>query len=171
MDVLGSAWAGTLFAGVFGLCVGSFANVVIYRTPRDGLSVLRPARSFCPACRAPIVWRDNVPVLSWLLLRGRCRACGASIGLRYPAVELVVGALFAAAWWLIRPSDVESFARLFSAWLLAFAGTCVTLIDLEHLIIPDAITYPGAAAGLLLSVWAPALHAGHVAYQADSPHV
>ena len=171
MDVLGSAWTGSLFAGVFGLCAGSFANVVIYRTPRDGLSVVRPARSFCPACRAPIGWRDNLPVLSWLLLRGRCRACQASIGVRYPAVELLVGGLFAAAWWLIRPVDADSFARLFMAWLLAFAGVCVTLIDLEHLIIPDAITYPGAALGLALSVWSPALHAGQVAWQADAPRV
>lgn len=171
MDVLGSAWTGSLFAGAFGLCAGSFANVVIYRTPRDGLSVVRPARSFCPSCRAPIGWRDNLPVLSWLLLRGRCRACSASIGIRYPVVELVVGALFAVAWWLIRPVDADGFARLLMAWLLAFSGVCVTLIDLEHLIIPDAITYPGTAAGLALSLWSPALHAGQVAFRADSPHL
>jgi leader peptidase (prepilin peptidase)/N-methyltransferase len=169
MDVLGP-WGGALFAGLMGLCVGSFANVVIYRTPRDGLSVLRPARSFCPSCRAPIAWRDNLPVLSWLLLGGRCRSCRAPIGARYPGVELLTGLLFAAAWWWSPPVDAEAAAHLLAAWLLAFCCVSVTLIDLEHLIIPDAITYPGMVAGLLASLAAPTLHVGHWAWRAQSPH-
>src|SRR5215813_9359816 len=112
MDVLGSSWSGVLLAGLLGLSVGSFANVVIYRTPRDGLSVLRPARSFCPSCSASIGWRDNIPLLSWLLLGGRCRSCRASIGMRYPAVELLVGLLFAAAWWWLPPVNADAALRL-----------------------------------------------------------
>jgi len=171
MDALGQHWGGALIAGLFGLCVGSFANVVIYRSPREGLSVLQPARSFCPGCRAPVSWRDNVPVLSWLLLRGRCRSCHAPIAWRYPAVELLVGALFAAAWWLSPPVDTPSFGRLLALWLLAYSCVAVTLIDLEHFIIPDVVTYPGALAGLLLSLAFPALHTGHVGFRSDSPHL
>jgi leader peptidase (prepilin peptidase)/N-methyltransferase len=170
MSALGSSWGGPLFAGLLGLCVGSFANVVIYRTPRDGLSVLRPARSFCPSCRAAIAWRDNLPVLSWLLLGGRCRSCRAPIAPRYPAVELVVGLLFAAAWWWRPPVDADAAAHLLVAWLLAFCCVAVTLIDLEHLIIPDAITYPGMLTGLVLSLAAPTLHVGHWGWREASPH-
>jgi leader peptidase (prepilin peptidase)/N-methyltransferase len=171
MDALGQHWAGPLLAGLFGLCVGSFANVVIYRTPREGLSVLRPARSFCPACRAPVAARDNLPVVSWLLLGGRCRACRAPIGVRYPAVELLIGALFALAWWASPPVDAVAAGRLAALWMLAFACVTVTLIDLEHLIIPDAITYPGMACGLLLSLAVPALHAGHAGFRAGDPRL
>ncbi len=169
MEPLGQHWVAGLLAGALGLCAGSFANVVIYRSPREGLSVLRPARSFCPACRAPVAFHDNVPLLSWMLLAGRCRSCRAPIGWRYPAVELLVGVLFALAWWLRPPVDSLSAAWLAATWLLAFACVAVTLIDLEHLIIPDVITYPVALAGLLLSAAFPALHAGHVGWQPDAP--
>lgn len=171
MDASGPAWPGIVVAGVVGLCVGSFANVVIYRSPREGLSVLSPARSFCPGCRAPVAARDNVPVLSWLLLRGRCRRCGTQISARYPAVELALGLLFAAAWWLWPPAGAAEAGPLAAAWLLAFACVTVTLIDLEHFIIPDVITYPGTALGLALSLAYPALHLGHVAFQADAPRL
>lgn len=171
MDASGPGWAGVVVAGVVGLCFGSFANVVIYRSPREGLSVLSPARSFCPGCRNPVAARDNLPVLSWLALRGRCRSCGMRIPVRYPAVELLVGLLFAAAWWLWPPADVAAAGPLLAGWLLAFACVTVTLIDLEHFIIPDVITYPGTALGLLLSLAFPALHAGHVAFEADAPRL
>lgn len=85
-------------AGLLGLAVGSFLNVVIYRVPR-GESLSRP-RSRCPGCQTPIRWYDNVPVASWLLLRGRCRACAARISVQYPLVELATGAAFAAAFLL-----------------------------------------------------------------------
>ena len=81
--------------GVLGLLIGSFLNVVIYRVPR-GMSLVRPGSS-CPSCGAPIRWFDNVPVLSWIALRGRCRRCRRPISLRYPLVELATGAIFAAA--------------------------------------------------------------------------
>ena len=73
-------------ASAFGLCVGSFLNVCIYRLPREGLSIGKPRRSFCPSCKEKIFWADNIPVLSWLLLRGRCRSCRSSISIRYPLV-------------------------------------------------------------------------------------
>lgn len=123
-------------AGLLGLALGSFASVPIHRWPRRQ-TVTEPRRSRCPACDAPIGARDNVPVLSWLLLRGRCRACGARIGWRYPAVELATAVLFAAAaaivgWrWLL-------LAVLVLAWALVVA----TAIDLEHRIIPNRLTYP-----------------------------
>src|SRR5207302_7051846 len=85
----------SLFAIVAGLIFGSFLNVCIYRLPRD-LSVMSPSRSFCPACEHQIAWYDNIPVVSYLLLRARCRHCGAHIPLRYPLVELLTGVLFFA---------------------------------------------------------------------------
>jgi leader peptidase (prepilin peptidase) / N-methyltransferase len=169
MEPLGQHWIAGLAAGLFGLCVGSFANVVIFRSPRDGMSVVKPARSFCPSCRAPVAFRDNVPLVSWMLLGGRCRSCRAPIGWRYPAVELAMGVLFALAWWLMPPVDPLAMGRLLAAWLLVFACVAVTLIDLEHLIIPDVITYPVTVMGLVLSVAFPGLHQGHAGFQPDAP--
>ena len=82
------------FAGAFGLVVGSFLNVAIHRLPLEGETVSRPRRSRCPACRTELTWRDNLPVLSWLLLRGRCRTCGWRIPVRYPLVELLTAFLW-----------------------------------------------------------------------------
>lgn len=121
--------------GLLGLAVGSFLNVVIWRVPRDE-SVVHP-RSHCPACGAPISAADNIPVLSWALLRGRCRSCGARIGVRYPLVELGCAALFAA-----------TGARFGAAWelpaYLVFAAALLALsiIDLEHYRLPNRIVYP-----------------------------
>jgi leader peptidase (prepilin peptidase) / N-methyltransferase len=131
------------FAGAFGLLVGSFLNVVIHRVPR-GESVVRP-RSRCPRCGAGIRAFDNVPVLSWLWLRGRCRDCGAPISWRYPAFELATGLVFAAIAWRYGPSLEALLWMGFAAALLA-AGA----IDFEHQIIPDEISLGGLAAGLLL---------------------
>jgi leader peptidase (prepilin peptidase)/N-methyltransferase len=132
-----------LYAAVFGLIVGSYLNVVIYRVPR-GLSTVRP-RSRCPQCGAAIRALDNIPVASWLALRGRCRNCGARISWRYPLVEAATGALFAAC-----------FLRFGVTWeLLAAAIFCglmvaLALIDYDHMILPDVITYPAMAAGIVL---------------------
>lgn len=131
---------GLLIGGcaVLGLIVGSFLNVVIYRIPRNE-SVVSP-RSRCPACAAPILERDNIPVLSWLLLRGRCRNCRSPISIRYPLVELTGAALFAGA-----------AARLGYRWdlpaFLAFLAGLLALsyIDVEHLILPKKIVYPNLA--------------------------
>ena len=127
---------------LFGLVIGSFLNVVIARLP-EGKSVLRP-RSACPGCGAAIAWYDNIPVLSFALLRGRCRACGMAIPRRYPIVEAATGAAFALAYGLLGPTPDFVVAAALLAALIA-----ITAIDLSHQIIPDVITLPGILAGVL----------------------
>ena len=135
---------GVVVAGLFGLIVGSFLNVVVHRLPR-GESLVSP-RSRCPSCGAPIAAWDNVPVLSWLILRGRCRACRAPIGVRYPAIELADGVL-----WALVFRFAPSWGDLASGALLASACLALMAIDYDHQILPDVITLPGIAAGLALS--------------------
>jgi leader peptidase (prepilin peptidase)/N-methyltransferase len=130
---------------LFGLVIGSFLNVVIARLP-ERRSLWRPG-SACPACGAAIAWYDNVPVISYLALRARCRACGVAISPRYPAVELLTGAAFLAAWAAFGPSARFAAAAALLAGLIA-----ITAIDLQHQIIPDAITLPGIVAGVLIGV-------------------
>lgn len=132
-------------AAAYGLVLGSFLNVVVHRVPRQ-MSVLAP-RSHCPACGRLIRWFDNLPVLSWLLLRGRCRRCGARISVRYPLVELATGLLLAAVADRFGVSVQGAAALVFGALLLALA-----LIDLEHFLLPDVLTLPGIAAGMLFSL-------------------
>lgn len=162
-------WFGMAVALGLGLSVGSFGNVLIYRLPLERLSILKPARSFCPSCKTQLTWRDNVPVLGWLLLRGRCRHCNEQISARYPLIELIVGLLFAWIWWLQPPVDTQAAIHL--AVMLYLATTCVVIsaIDLEHTIIPDRVTLPGMAVGVLLSVAFPFLHAEHPPYDAMDP--
>jgi leader peptidase (prepilin peptidase)/N-methyltransferase len=131
-----------LFAFLFGTVVGSFLNVCIHRLPREE-SIVTP-RSHCPACLTTIHAMDNIPLLSFALLRGRCRACGNPISWRYPLVEALTGLLFALT--------VAQFGvTLQTAFLLAFlsALVVVSFIDLDHQIIPNAITLPGIPLGLL----------------------
>jgi len=130
---------------LFGLAVGSFANVVVYRLPLER-SLSHP-RSQCPRCGAPIRAWQNVPVLSWLLLRGRCAACRAPIAWRYPAVELVNGLMWTG---LAAPGPVG--ARTLFEMVLVTALLVLGLIDLDHQILPDAITLPGTALGLAVSL-------------------
>ena len=130
------------FLVVLGLCLGSFLNVVIHRLPL-GESLVRP-RSHCPACMHPIAAYDNIPVLSFLFLRGRCRNCKAAISVRYPAVELAAAACLLLGL-LSSPSLVGGSAR--SVFLLSMLA--VTLIDLDHRIIPDEISLPGIVLGIL----------------------
>src|ERR687885_1114910 len=133
------------FAAVMGAVFGSFLNVVAYRLPR-GESLSRPA-SRCPGCETPIRPYDNVPVLSWLLLRGRCRACGARISPRYPAVEAATAVLYAAVA-VGRHGALDIALGL----LLVTALVPITLIDLDLRLIPNAITLPAAVAALLAAV-------------------
>src|SRR5712691_8671461 len=135
-------------AGLFGLLIGSFLNVCIYRLPRD-LSVVMP-RSFCPECEKPIAWFDNVPLLSFALLRGRCRHCGQPIPMRYPIVELLTAAAFACAIWFL---GVTAAGLKFCV----FGAILVTLVfsDLEERILPDEFTLGGTAAGLLFAAFLP----------------
>jgi leader peptidase (prepilin peptidase)/N-methyltransferase len=142
MPVIEPTGAMLAVASVLGLLVGSFLNVVIHRLPR-GESVVHP-RSRCPACGAPIRARDNVPVLSWLWLRGRCRDCGAPISARYPAVEALTGLVF---WAVAARYGVSLATPLY--WLFAAGLIAAALIDFDHQIIPDEISLGGLALGLV----------------------
>ena len=132
-------WAGCV--GVLGLLVGSFVNVVAHRVPA-GLSVVRPA-SACPQCRHVVRGRDNVPVLSWLLLRGRCRDCSARIPARYPLVEAGTGLLFVLV--SVRLAGRGELSVLAACLVVAAAGVALALIDLEHGRLPFSITATAAA--------------------------
>jgi leader peptidase (prepilin peptidase)/N-methyltransferase len=137
---------------VYGACIGSFLNVVIYRVPA-GKSVVRPG-SAC-ACGAPIAWYDNIPILSWIFLRGRARCCGRHFSARYPLVELLTAALFVACWLRFSP------AAALCGWVLLGSLICATFIDLDHMVIPDVFTIGLAIEGVVLSVLVPALHGEH----------
>jgi len=133
------------FVGVFGAMLGSFLNVCVYRLPRNE-SVVAP-RSRCPSCGTPIAWYDNLPVLSWLVLRARCRHCRARISVQYPLVELAVGLVWAGAVWWLGPS----FEALRAA-LLATLALGIALTDAQHYTIPDEFSLGGLGAGLALSL-------------------
>ncbi|MFA6599733.1 MAG: prepilin peptidase [Candidatus Omnitrophota bacterium] len=133
-----------------GLCVGSFLNVCIHRMPKEE-SIVSPG-SHCPACGKPVAWYDNVPLVSYLLLRGKCRQCGAKISPRYFVVELVTALLWFLLW--LRFGAGASFA---AGAVLVSVLLAVTMTDLETGLIPDKMTYPGMAVGLLLSAAFPAL--------------
>ncbi|MBY0399212.1 prepilin peptidase [Myxococcota bacterium] len=128
---------------VVGLLIGSFLNVVIHRVPA-GLSIVHPA-SHCPSCRSPIAPWDNVPVLSYLFLRGRCRHCSIPISLRYPAVELLTGCVFLAIAW-----QFGAGAWTVVLWSFAAALIAAALIDADHQIIPDGISLGGLLVALLV---------------------
>lgn len=147
-------------AGIFGSMLGSFLNVVIYRLPRRESLVLPGSR--CPSCETPIRWFDNIPVLSWLALRGRCRACKAAISPRYLFIEALTAALsvLVAARFLTGGADAD-WARFVAVECLVLALVAVTFIDLDHRIIPDKITKPGMVLALLFSIVAPGLHQIH----------
>jgi leader peptidase (prepilin peptidase)/N-methyltransferase len=134
-----------VLTGVVGAVVGSFLNVVIHRLPR-GESVVKP-RSRCPECGAQIAGYDNVPVISWLVLRGRCRHCGTGISPRYPAVELLTAAAFVGVV-LVRGFDDDLVLELpFVAALIALAG-----IDFDRRLLPNKIVYPLAAYGVVATL-------------------
>lgn len=144
-------WFFPLAAALLGASVGSFLNVVIYRLPKEE-SIVSPG-SHC-ACGQPIRWFDNIPVLSWLLLRGRARCCGRKFSFRYPFVELLTALLFVACW--LRFPPVVALC----GWLLLSCLIAATFIDLDHFIIPDVFSIGLGVAGVLLSSLVPALH-GH----------
>src|SRR3954470_7836911 len=131
-------------AFVGGMLTGSFVGVVAHRVPR-GLSIVGP-RSVCDSCGTQIAAYDNVPVISWLMLRGRCRSCDASIPARYPLVELAVGLAFAATAVVLRDDPAQlALGLVFVAMLAA-----ITLTDLEGQIIPNSVLLVGAATGLVM---------------------
>ncbi len=133
------------FSFCFGAIMGSFANVCIWRLPREE-SLVRP-KSHCPKCQTPIAWHDNIPVVSFLRLGGRCRHCKELISLKYPLVELLIGLIFVGMYW--------RYGLTLTALIYAFVAMAlvvITFIDLDHFIIPNEITYGGILAGLLLAI-------------------
>ena len=143
-----------IFAFLFGLVFGSFLNVVIYRVPRR-LSVVKP-RSACPNCGAAIRGYDNIPVLSWIILRGRCRDCAHPISARYAMVELLCGFLFVSAYFYVAPIDTPvqlwTLIKLCSFFFLLLG---LIFIDFGHHLLPDALTLPGLLIGILFSLVVP----------------
>jgi leader peptidase (prepilin peptidase)/N-methyltransferase len=137
-----------VIAFVFGLLIGSFLNVCIYRLPRD-LSVVRP-RSYCPSCEHPIAWYDNVPLLSFVILGGRCRYCKAAISARYPIVELITGVFFCIFVARLGANLNAVKFCLYSALLIG-----LTFADLEQRILPDEFTLGGLGVGLVLAWFVP----------------
>ncbi len=135
-------WAETALVFILGLLLGSFANVVIHRYPK-GESVVRP-RSKCPKCGKPIAAWDNIPVLSWVFLGGRCRACKAPISMRYPTVEFITGVLFAAVF-IKHGMTWSTLEYLILVWSLVV----VSFIDMDLMILPDVFTLSGIVLGLL----------------------
>lgn len=140
----------SLFAFVLGTAIGSFLNVCIYRLPLD-LSINQPKRSFCPSCKKPIPWHQNIPLVSWLILRGRCAHCGNRIAFRYFGVELLTGLLFLCVWLAFPPAMALAY------WIFVALVLVATFIDFEHFIIPDQITIGGTVAGVLASLAVPEL--------------
>jgi leader peptidase (prepilin peptidase)/N-methyltransferase len=152
-----------VFAALYGACIGSFLNVCIYRIPRDE-SVVRP-RSHCPHCNRLIPWYLNIPLLSWVLLRGRCRFCNGPIAARYVLVELLTAILFLAVFlqWAPLPrvlgfQPLPELAMVPIYWVFLAGLVLGTFVDFEHMIIPDSVTIGGIVAGLVFSVLVPALH-------------
>ena len=133
---------------LFGLLTGSFLNVCIYRWPRD-LSVVRP-RSHCVACGKTVAWYDNMPIVSYLILRGRCRYCSARISWRYPVVELLTGSLFLV---FVAELGISLVALKMCIYSAALVG--LVFADLEERILPDELTLGGTLAGLLFAVFVP----------------
>jgi len=138
-----------VFVFAMGASIGSFLNVIILRLPL-GLSVIRPA-SHC-SCGRPIAWYDNIPILSWFVLRGRARCCGSRFSFRYPFVEALTAGLFLACWRLLPPGPAVC------GWILMSGLVAAAFIDADHLVIPDAFSLGLGVAGVLLSFAAPDLH-------------
>jgi leader peptidase (prepilin peptidase)/N-methyltransferase len=136
---------------MFGMCIGSFLNVCIFRLP-SSMSIIRPSHSLCPHCKSAIKFYDNIPVISYLWLKGRCRNCKASISLRYPLVELITGILAVAILFLSGLTLEGLVYFIFISSLLV-----ITFIDIDHKIIPDVITLPGIPIGIAASFLLPAM--------------
>ncbi len=138
------SWLVVTWAAVLGAVLGSFLNVCVYRWPM-GQSVVRP-RSRCPSCGSGIAWYDNVPVLSWLVLRGRCRRCGEPISVQYPLVELACAAIWALS---VLHWGVSVEALRGAVFVMILLG--ISLTDAQHMVIPDEFTWTGAALGLVFA--------------------
>jgi len=131
-----------VFFFILGAIFGSFGNVIIYRLPKEE-SIVKP-RSYCYSCKTPIKWYDNIPILSWFILRGRCRHCGARFSFRYPLVELIMAVLFMLSYHYVGISW-----SLLEYLIFIFGLVVCTFIDLDHMILPDEFTLSGIVIGLL----------------------
>jgi leader peptidase (prepilin peptidase)/N-methyltransferase len=155
---------GTIFAGLLGLAFGSFLNVCLSRWP-EGESIVQP-RSHCGQCGRTLTWWENLPLASWLALRGRCRTCHAWIGWRHPLVELAVGVLWATVVWHFSNFDPEmppaaiysGLITVFGKMLLCWLLVALAVLDFENLWLPNRLTMPGTVAGFLFVVSSTALH-------------
>ncbi len=136
---------------IIGMVMGSFYNVLIYRLPRK-ISIIDPKRSFCPICGHQLAWKDNIPLISYLILKGRCRYCAAAISVRYPIVEMLTASLFTLAIYL-----TNNMIDLFSLWIFFSAAIVASAIDFEYMLIPDSAVIVTGIGGLLWS-W----HHGHI---------
>ena len=132
------------FAALFGALIGSFLNVCIHRLPR-GASIVWPA-SACPGCRRELSWFENVPIVSYAFLGGRCRSCKMAISMQYPLIEALTAAMFAAAWWYYGPGPLLVSRLIFGCALIVLFA-----IDLEHHLLPNVITLPGIVIGFMFS--------------------
>ena len=150
MEVSFYYWLFAAVAFVLGAAIGSFLNVGIYRLPRE-ISINQPRRSFCPSCKTQIPWQQNIPLLSWLFLRGRCANCGTRIAFRYFGVELLTALLFLAVW------QIFPWQIAVAYWVFVSILLIATFVDLEHFIIPDQITIGGTIAGVVASFLVPDL--------------
>ncbi|HUV97441.1 MAG TPA: prepilin peptidase [Acidobacteriaceae bacterium] len=145
----------TVFAALLGLAFGSFLNVCVSRWP-EGESIVQP-RSHCMSCGQTLSWWENLPLASWIALKGRCRTCRAWIGWRYPLIELAVGALWAAATWQTLAAEGTAFpgtvlVRTAESFCFYWLLVALAALDAEHFWLPDMLTLPGIAAGFLFTV-------------------
>jgi len=154
----------TLFVFALGTVIGSFLNVCIYRLPR-GLTINEPSRSFCPKCRNAILWSDNIPILSYLRLGGKCRYCGEPISVIYLIIELVTGLLFAATFAKLRYLDGAAYGPASLILLLEALLVVATATDFEFRIIPEEISVFGILTGIVASTMIPELHVGIMPHQ------
>jgi leader peptidase (prepilin peptidase)/N-methyltransferase len=135
-----------VWAALLGLLIGSFLNVCVYRLPL-GLSLVYPP-SHCPACQRRLSWYENIPILSWVALRGKCRTCRHPISIVYPLVEVTTAAIFAIGYWWYGPTPLLAIRLLFACAMIV-----LFMIDLEHRILPNRITIPGIVAGFVFSLF------------------
>jgi leader peptidase (prepilin peptidase)/N-methyltransferase len=152
---------------VLGCAVGSFLNVCIWRLPR-GLAIHAPPRSICPICRTAILWRDNIPLVSFLALGRKCRACGGPISWRYPAVEALTGLVFALIYYRQGVQMGTDAGQLAMMMLLAGLLICGSAVDVDWLIIPDEVSLSGILGGLFGGLLLPQLHVGQASYHTFS---
>ena len=154
MEIAVAVWTFAL-----GCCVGSFLNVCIWRLP-EGMSIQEPARSLCPECGHELAWYDNIPLLSYAVLRGRCRHCSAPIPWRYPAVEAVTGLIFTCIYLRQGLGAGAPPEQLLIMGLLAALLVVASAVDMTHFIVPDEISVFGTIAALLAGLLLPELHVG-----------